>query len=370
MGSFPSPDIFIPDEWSQAANSIVSSSTPPVVLVCGPGSVGKSTFARYLLNLLLATRCKKVAYLDTDVGQTEFTPLGLISLTVVHEVTPDLKTKYLKPSKRSLFFGDISPKIDPSVFLEYVCSIYDHYQKKYRTFDKRKNASKIQTPLIVNTSGWVKGVGYEVLVDMLKYIGPTHVVKIGLSTEFYKFKNLPAGKFWLDGEDDGTIKLIEIDSVLKDRDFVQKEARLLRGERIVAYFEQCFPSDSDMSSDKEITHSLTSHCPYQVPIASIKIRHVHREVPSSEIFYGLNASIVGLAVESEVPGDLPWCLGLGIVRGIDTVKGMLYVITPVPFVSLKKVNLLLQGDIQIPTCLLQVQGRLSPYISENVLSIT
>jgi polynucleotide 5'-hydroxyl-kinase GRC3/NOL9 len=63
----------------------------------------------------------------------------------------------------------------------------------------------------------ISGVGYEVLVDMLKYIGPTHVVKIGLSTEFYKFKNLPAGKFWLDGEDDGTIKLIEIDSVLKDR---------------------------------------------------------------------------------------------------------------------------------------------------------
>jgi len=67
---------------------------------------------------------------------------------------------------RSLFFGDISPKIDPSVFLEYVCSIYDHYQKKYRTFDKRKNASKIQTPLIVNTSGWVKGelVSFQSLI--------------------------------------------------------------------------------------------------------------------------------------------------------------------------------------------------------------
>jgi len=62
----------------------------------------------------------------------------------------------------------------------------------------------------------ISGVGYEVLVDMLKYIGPTHVVKIDISTEFHKNKNLPAGKFWLDGEDDGTIKMIEIDSVLKD----------------------------------------------------------------------------------------------------------------------------------------------------------
>ena len=45
----------------------------------------------------------------------------------------------------------------------------------------------------------------------------------------------------------------------------------------------------------------------------------------------------------------------GIVRGIDTIKGVLYVITPVPQSSLEKVNLLLQGYIQIPTCLLQVR---------------
>jgi hypothetical protein len=46
----------------------------------------------------------------------------------------------------------------------------------------------------------------------------------------------------------------------------------------------------------------------------------------------------------------------GIVRGIDTVKGMLYVITPVPYDSLKKVNLLLQGYIQIPTHLMKVRN--------------
>ncbi|KAL5082712.1 hypothetical protein RYX36_011133 [Vicia faba] len=34
------------------------------------------------------------------------------------------------------------------------------------------------------------------------------------------------------------------------------------------------------------------------------------QVPSSEVFYSLNASIVGLAVESEGPENSPWCLGL------------------------------------------------------------
>ena len=48
----------------------------------------------------------------------------------------------------------------------------------------------------------------------------------------------------------------------------------------------------------------------------------------------------------------------GIVRGIDTFKRLLYVLTPVPQSTLEKVDLLLQGFVQIPTCLLQVSGPL------------
>ncbi|KAG4911468.1 hypothetical protein JHK86_051901 [Glycine max] len=95
---------------------------------------------------------------------------------------------------------------------------------------------------------------------------------------------------------------------------VQKDARLLRDLRIMAYFKQCFSSDSNISTIKELAHALASHCPYEVPIASIKIRHLHCEVPSSEIFFSLNATIVGLAVDSEGPENLPSCLGLGQLR--------------------------------------------------------
>lgn len=35
------------------------------------------------------------------------------------------------------------------------------------------------------------------------------------------------------------------------------------------------------------------------------------QVPSTEIFYSLNATIVGLAVSSEESENLPWCVGLG-----------------------------------------------------------
>ncbi|RWW02507.1 hypothetical protein GW17_00034409 [Ensete ventricosum] len=72
----------ISEIWEGAADSITydSSCPPPITLVCGPGNSGKSTFSRILLNTL-SHRFKRVGYLNTDVGQPEFTPpcMSLIS---------------------------------------------------------------------------------------------------------------------------------------------------------------------------------------------------------------------------------------------------------------------------------------------------
>jgi polynucleotide 5'-hydroxyl-kinase GRC3/NOL9 len=65
----------IPVVWKQAAAGIAESiaagqevgAPPPVIAICGTKKVGKSTFARYLSNVLLNTH-SSVAYLDT--GET------------------------------------------------------------------------------------------------------------------------------------------------------------------------------------------------------------------------------------------------------------------------------------------------------------
>ncbi|XP_023902311.1 polynucleotide 5'-hydroxyl-kinase NOL9 isoform X3 [Quercus suber] len=322
----PSENIYIPEEWSDAADSIAYDSVtspPPIALVCGAKNSGKTTFSRYLLNILL---------------------------------------------QRCFFFGDVSSKRDPTAYLNAIFSLCDYYQTEYCLSNKSKIPTKTELPLVINTPGWVKGVGYDILVDMLKYIAPTHVVKINISAES---KNLPAGAFWLD-EDKEMVNLIEINSARQDSYnrsvLVQKDARSLREFRIMAYFRQCFPSNLNITTIKELAHALASHPPYEVPVSSVKIRHLHCEVPSSEVFFSLNATLVGLAVSSEGSENLPLSVGLGIVRGIDTFKGLLYVITPVPQSTLEKVDLFLQGFIQIPTGLLQVQGCVSPYMSANVFS--
>lgn len=53
-----------------------------MILVKGPKRTGKSTFARSLANRL-STSFKRVAFLECDVGQTEFTPPGIIALNVL-----------------------------------------------------------------------------------------------------------------------------------------------------------------------------------------------------------------------------------------------------------------------------------------------
>ncbi|PIA62362.1 hypothetical protein AQUCO_00200394v1 [Aquilegia coerulea] len=219
----------------------------------------------------------------------------------------------------------------------------------------------------------LQGIGRDMLEKMVRYFSPTHVVQIRITAEK---KNLPSGAFWLpEGQEYEGPDLIEIKTAFEDSFkrsvLILKDARLMRDIRIIAYFRQCLASDLDISSRKELAHALASHPPYEVPLSSIKVTHLYCQVPSSESFHALNASIVGLAVTSAKSTNseacTPWCVGLGIVRGIDVSKDLLYVLTPVPQRVLVKVDLLLQGFLQIPTSLLQVQGYRSPYMSANVL---
>lgn len=142
---------------------------------------------------------------------------------------------------RCFFFGDISSKRNPTTYLKYVFTLYDYYRKEYCIYDEGKNHARTKVPLIVNTPGWVKGVifsllwlhewspivlsvwhlhlffipgiGYDILVDILKYIAPSHVVKINISAGR---KNLPSGAFWLDDNNYRLGNLIEIKSAHQD----------------------------------------------------------------------------------------------------------------------------------------------------------
>ena len=79
----------LPPSWSETLERCTSILQIPeaqdvcnVYLVKGPKNTGKSTFARTLLNKLLETY-ERVAFLECDLGQSEFTPGGMVALNVI-----------------------------------------------------------------------------------------------------------------------------------------------------------------------------------------------------------------------------------------------------------------------------------------------
>ena len=58
-----------------AALAASRQACPFIIAVCGAKGVGKSTFARLLVNSLL-NHCSNVGFLDTDCGQPELSPPG------------------------------------------------------------------------------------------------------------------------------------------------------------------------------------------------------------------------------------------------------------------------------------------------------
>lgn len=121
------------------------STTSKTSVIIGPVNSGKSTTARYLTNMYL-NNYETVAFLDCDLGQPEFTPPGMISLTLVKDPLLGHPCTHLKIPKHSIFIGDTSPKRDPDSYITGLYKLVDIYRKECNGI-----------PLVVNTSGWIRG---------------------------------------------------------------------------------------------------------------------------------------------------------------------------------------------------------------------
>jgi hypothetical protein len=150
----------LPYDWKAAVETITQGSGVPVLAVCGAKNVGKSTFARFLVNSLL-NRYKQVAYLDTDVGQPEFTAPGCISLHILDSPVVGPPAMHLRSPERCFFYGDVSPKSNPLMYGEHVADLVKYFREKHSV------NSTTTIPLVINTHGWVKGSS-----NLLKHFTP------------------------------------------------------------------------------------------------------------------------------------------------------------------------------------------------------
>ncbi|KAK0549131.1 Polynucleotide 5'-hydroxyl-kinase grc3 [Tilletia horrida] len=207
-----------------------TQSVPMRMMIRGPRGVGKSTFARTLLNAARTTArkiCPAVAFLDLDIGQTEFGPPGIMSLTVfptLHESRPRsnllVGPAWGTPERpvRAHFLGDTSPKNIPSAYMEAASDLIRYYrehiadgsvlltgeqppnrqqspstsaapedswQSRSRKRQRRDSSAHAAppasvsdeafVPLIINTQGWISGLGADLLAQIESILHPTHI---------------------------------------------------------------------------------------------------------------------------------------------------------------------------------------------------
>ncbi|XP_013416970.1 polynucleotide 5'-hydroxyl-kinase NOL9 [Lingula anatina] len=338
----------------------------PVVVLCGGKNMGKSTLGRYLVNSALNC-CKEVCYLECDIGQSEFSLQGCVTLNSVTEPLLGPPFTHQQEPVCSTFVGCASPAEDPNHYVNCVKYVFNQYKSQFST-----------TPLIVNTMGWNKGLGLNLLVDVLRTVRPHFVVQ--LDSAKTQSKNLPpvtsnfvqATQGWTDMEA-GTLPDEEVDDGLTEYSHKltiiesANETQLDRKGRYSAPDTRAMATIAYLSRlhvpSSEHFVPINAHQPFMVSWRSVAVHVSGSMVPPSQVMHALNGSLVALCMVDQTlmlpPSDpeLPrfltstpvcQCLGFGIIRGIDPVKKVFYIITPLSSAVLEKVNCLVKGSLDIP----------------------
>lgn len=381
-----------PARWSRAVDALLHAPSDPsrgFVLVCGAKGVGKSTFCRLLVNRLLACH-PEVAFLDCDVGQPEFTAPGMVSLHLLDAPVLGPPHANIRRPELAYFVGSTTSKPDPMYYSAAVRSLVEYYTSGRTSYIPGEGPTPFP-PLVVNTDGWVKGIGRDLLGAVIDVVRPLHIVQLRKrgNSAMQGLDRLP---------NDCQVHRIQAYTASpvpsigppapnrpKASDF--HTWRLLayfmsRGEEDGPHFESVSQKErstqvglggpgirngSLRDKEHELANELAARRPRRVPWRTVKVSFTAGHVPPDLTLHAVNGSLVGLVSAPATPcelnddvgagpeglrclADTPLapCLGLGLVRSVDVARQELYVLTPEPLDLLRRVKVLVKGMIQLP----------------------
>ncbi|KAJ8522510.1 hypothetical protein ON010_g17693 [Phytophthora cinnamomi] len=368
------------------------------IVVCGGKGVGKSTFCRYLVNRLLA-KFGTVAFLDTDLGQSELTPSGLVAL---HALTTPLLGpgfSHMKNPIRSFFCGNTNPGNDPLYYMKAVKSLLRLYEAKWggQAAESSGKASpgkrqRACVPLVINTDGWIKSMGHDLLCNVIQETNPDHVVQLLAATKNKQFDVPTEGRWRIHGvppwdpvgvtqpaRSSKEMRIYRFHSYFLARTPCSLPRALLQNLQVLSEKNRV---------DGDIYRAYAQLTPFAVSFDQVDIAFAGASVPPSQLLFSLNACVVGLCInpnykpvereESEScegpprivlqPVHAP-CLGVGIIRAVDAEKRQLFILSPLPLSILRRVNLLVRSSMPLGNIILSAQEPAqAPYVVTDVVS--
>ncbi|CAG0913328.1 unnamed protein product [Notodromas monacha] len=339
-----------------------------IVLVCGGKGTGKSTVLRHLANLALTSKNrpsdKRVLYLDCDPGQSEFTLSGTVSLVEITKSFFGPAFSHCMKTVKSFFLGHLSVVYCPDDYLNAI--------RKLLAFMERGDEYK-GAIVFVNTMGWTRGMGIDLLVEIIRAVKPTVVAQLASMNTTHNLPGMQNDFVW---KHDTGFPLPDTSEVPKKFTLVhlasqaesESNVRSLEGIRApvsrelmsLAYFSQLQPGIAK-------PEPLNAVAPYRVPWKAVAIKSCHTSLPMREILNLVVGNLVALCtvpkerlllpIDTSHPrsvksSTLPSCLGFGFVRAVDPTEKCFYVITPLLPKTLKSVNCFCVGVLSMPSCIM------------------
>jgi len=395
----------MPLSWSSSLAKIPvpPDHSNPTFLIKGPKRNGKSTFARTLLNKLLMHH-KRVAFLDCDPGQSEFTPAGFVSLHVVAQPIFGPPYTHLVLPFRAHFIASTTPKTSPSMYLDGVKDLFDtwrvdivHVSMLDDVDEDERVADMI--PLVINTMGWSKGLGVDLMQKIEAMVEPGYVFDFRVDDSFSRPHSFEVPFHHHDAHTTQTYAqtyvLESAPSSALSANFTPADHRSLS---ILSYFHATFSSsplrlqshepsfDRLMAQSWDTTLPLCVIRPFEVDVHTAFDQIVlsgagSEDVVPDELSRVLNGALVGfvqldrrfpLNTDSRADGSSLMalysqhqpppapsessCVGLGLIRGVSfpsasedpSSRATLHILTPVPPAMLADARVLVKGDIELP----------------------
>lgn len=303
---------------------------------------------------------------------------------------------FTHPTKpfRAHFIGSTTPRSSPAHYMACIAALLETYRLEVQSSPPPVDEELLEDhrvlhtiPLVINTQGWVKGMGADLLAKVLELAQPTHIYAFqqqqhsdhgaspgsSSSLEYRQHPPPPPPP-----PHSRSYSLTPISPSLSVR-YTPADLRALA----LLSCMHASPASSP-SSDK----SAPCYWSTAIPLAAIPPWEIDctrasasivlvasggEDVPPEELIHALSPGLVGLvrfndpglgdgAVAEDcyiqgAPAPSPLvseCVGLGLIRFASTTSTsaskslVIHLVTPVPPASLAQVRVLVKGDMELP----------------------
>ncbi|GFS36099.1 protein CLP1 homolog [Trichonephila inaurata madagascariensis] len=129
----------------------------PITLIVGPKDVGKTTLCHFLLNYAVRSgRCP--LFIDLDVGQNSISVPGSIGIVNIRKPA-NIVAGFEDEANQVFYYGYKSSGYKTMLY----CLLLKKLGETLRSGLRQTNKNTRYSGVIINTCGWIRGVGYDLI---------------------------------------------------------------------------------------------------------------------------------------------------------------------------------------------------------------